>query len=231
MRAVARERWQEAQQSERRFWANFGLGRFRETIAGSMQTPMWARTRLNLPAGNWLDVGTGPLGVGAAHFLDPPRELHTLEPIERVPADDWNLPEVCKALTRYCQEHSTTHVGQAEHLDFPDNSFTLVSMENMLDHVEDPAQALREARRVLRPDGRLLLAVHTYSLLGETRYHVKKPFDAKKGQTFWAAHPHRFLSREIQQLVRSSRFQITDLDTVSRLGTVVGRGYLTRLLA
>lgn len=104
-------------------------------------------------------------------------------------------------------------------------------MENMLDHVEDPSQALREARRVLRPDGRLLLAVHTYSLLGETRHHVKKPFTAKQGQTFWAAHPHRFSTGEIQQLVRSAGFQVTDIDAVSRLGTVVGRGYLTRLLA
>jgi SAM-dependent methyltransferase len=231
MPAVTKDRWQDAQDSERRFWANFGLGRFRESVAGSMQTAMWARKRLQAPVGDWLDVGVGPLGVGATHFLEPTGSLHTVEPIDLVPADSWNLPEPCKELTRYCQEHSTTHVGQAEHLEFPDDTFTLVCMENMLDHVEDPGRALAEARRVLKPDGRLLVAVHTFSLLGEARYRVKKPFNAKHGKTFWAAHPHRFSSSEIQKLVISSGFEVAHIDTLSRLGSVVGRGYLTRLIA
>jgi ubiquinone/menaquinone biosynthesis C-methylase UbiE len=229
--AVPEERWQRAQQSERRFWANFGLARFRESTAGSMQTAMWARKRLNVPVGDWLDVGIGPLGVGATHFLEPPQELHTIEPIELVAADKWSLPEACKVLTRYCQGRSTTHMGQAEHLAFPDDSFALVSMENMLDHVEDPRKALVEARRVLRPDGRLLLAIHTFSILGETRYRIKKPFKAKQGKTFWAAHPHRFSSKGIQDLVKSSGFQIADIDTSTPVGAVVGHGYLTRLIA
>ena len=81
-----------AQGSERRFWAHFGLGRFRETISGSMRTAMWASKRLDAPVGDWLDVGIGPLGVGCTHFLEPPEKLHTVEPIGLVAANDWNLP-------------------------------------------------------------------------------------------------------------------------------------------
>jgi SAM-dependent methyltransferase len=40
-----------------------------------------------------------------------------------------------------------------DRLPFPDESFDGVIMKDLLEHVEDPVHVVREARRVLRPDG------------------------------------------------------------------------------
>lgn len=49
------------------------------------------------------------------------------------------------------------HVGHAEALPFPDQSFDFVSMGYALRHVADLQRAFTEYRRVLRPGGRLLI--------------------------------------------------------------------------
>ena len=51
------------------------------------------------------------------------------------------------------------HTGYAEHLPFPKAHFDVVLLIRTLLHVADPAQALAEARRVLKPGGQLIVAV------------------------------------------------------------------------
>ncbi|MCP2014941.1 SAM-dependent methyltransferase [Deinococcus sp. HSC-46F16] len=48
--------------------------------------------------------------------------------------------------------------GVAEQLPFPDTSFDTVLLVRVLAHLHDPARALAEARRVLRPGGQLVVA-------------------------------------------------------------------------
>jgi len=48
-------------------------------------------------------------------------------------------------------------LGDARSLPFPSESFDCVTLIVMLHHVDDPAQALREATRVLQPGGRLII--------------------------------------------------------------------------
>lgn len=50
-----------------------------------------------------------------------------------------------------------TVVADAQQLPFEDGSFDAVTMISMLHHVEDRGAALGEARRILRPGGRLVL--------------------------------------------------------------------------
>jgi ubiquinone/menaquinone biosynthesis C-methylase UbiE len=47
-------------------------------------------------------------------------------------------------------------VGDAHHLDFPDNSFDACRTDRVLLHLADPSQAVREIARVLRPGGRVV---------------------------------------------------------------------------
>lgn len=53
--------------------------------------------------------------------------------------------------------------GDAEHLPFPDGSFDRVSSNGVLHHTPDMSGALREIRRVLRPDGEARLIVYNRS--------------------------------------------------------------------
>ena len=57
-------------------------------------------------------------------------------------------------------------VGPAESLPFADGEFNVVVSTQMLEHVPEPAEVVREAWRVLRPGGVLLLSTH-----GTAAYH------------------------------------------------------------
>lgn len=52
--------------------------------------------------------------------------------------------------------------GSAEHVPEPDESFDVITANMVAEHLESPEQVLREASRLLRPGGRLLL--HTPNL-------------------------------------------------------------------
>jgi 2-polyprenyl-6-hydroxyphenyl methylase/3-demethylubiquinone-9 3-methyltransferase len=51
--------------------------------------------------------------------------------------------------------------GRAESLPFADQSFDVVCMMDVLEHIHEPKHALKEATRVLKPDGTLIF--HTFN--------------------------------------------------------------------
>lgn len=70
-------------------------------------------------------------------------------------------PGMLDVAMRNATEHGvaiTTAVADAEELPFPDGSFDLVVGHAFLHHLPLPGKALMEARRVLRPGGRLVIA-------------------------------------------------------------------------
>ncbi len=124
------------------------------------------------PIASYLDIGTGTgkmltllaqraksaLGVDLSHDMLSMARAH-LE----------------KADLRSVQVRS----GDAYALPFADASFDLVSIHQLLHFLDEPQRALREARRVLRPDGRLLLvdfAAHGLDFLREAQAHRRLGF-------------------------------------------------------
>lgn len=63
-------------------------------------------------------------------------------------------------------------------LTFADNSFDLVVASDVLEHIQDEAQALREWTRVLRPGGKLLVFVPAFQFLwgkhDEANHHFRR---------------------------------------------------------
>lgn len=49
------------------------------------------------------------------------------------------------------------HVSPAEHLPFDDRSFDMVLLNEVIEHVDDDRQAIREAYRILRPGGHIVV--------------------------------------------------------------------------
>lgn len=70
------------------------------------------------------------------------------------------------------------HQGRGEPLPFADDLFTSVSLLDVLEHCADEDYLLAEIRRVLRPDGRLVLTVpgqHIFSILDPDNAKFRLP--------------------------------------------------------
>ena len=79
-------------------------------------------------------------------------------------ADGWEPVVIDREpamLARAADKGLTTMVGDAQALPLEDECVDAAMLVSMLHHVEDPALALAEARRVLRPGGRLAIQVFT----------------------------------------------------------------------
>jgi len=62
-----------------------------------------------------------------------------------------------------------TAVGSAEHICFADNTFDIVTMVEVLEHVEDDISALSDIRRLMRPGGLVIITVPAFGLLWSRR--------------------------------------------------------------
>lgn len=101
---------------------------------------------LELAVGTGRNLGLYPAGVTLTGIELSPRMLAIARERARALAVDVDLRE-----------------GDAEHLDLPDGRFDTVVATLALCTIPAPERALAEARRVLRPSGRLLLLEHVRS--------------------------------------------------------------------
>lgn len=107
-----------------------------------------------LPANSRIaDIGGGP-GTHAAHLSERGHQVTLVDLVSR------HIDQAVEA-TRGEVE---CLLGDARHLDFPDDTFDVVLLMGPLYHLPEPAdrlQALKEAHRVLRPGGMLISEVIT----------------------------------------------------------------------
>lgn len=95
------------------------------------------------------------IDVGGGLRIDPKRnnrkkEHHWL---------DAYLPNVKYIILDKVADYNPDLVGDIHHLTLPDNSVDAMLCINLLEHVEEPQQAVREAYRVLKPGGYLYIEV------------------------------------------------------------------------
>jgi ArsR family transcriptional regulator len=145
----------------------------REEAGDSLPAPAGVEARITAlmageSLGELLDIGTGTgrmlrlLGVTASSAvgIDISRQM---------------LVVARSNLHAAGLDHLSVRQGNMYQLRFADASFDTVTIDQVLYQAEQPAEVLREAGRVLRPGGRLLLVEF---LTGEARESVSLPGDS-----------------------------------------------------
>ncbi|MGA9335821.1 MAG: class I SAM-dependent methyltransferase [Rudaea sp.] len=99
---------------------------------------------------------------------------------------------------RWCADKGYGKVtkGDVCALPFPDASFDLILATDILEHVDDDVSALTEIRRVLKPNGHVLVTVPAFEFLWG-------------GQDEVAHHKRRYLGRELRR--RAEKAGLRDL--------------------
>jgi len=90
------------------------------------------------------------------------------------------------------------HLGAAEQLPQPDASFDLVTALDVVEHLDNDVGGLREMRRVLRPNGRLLLFVPAFMFLWGVQDDVSN-------------HRRRYTRNGLRRAVRAAGFEVERL--------------------
>lgn len=133
-------------------------------LVGARHARFWTR---GLPAGaRILDLGCGR-GVLLAAFLGKGFEAHGVEISEAAVAGI--DPRVKIRMAWHLQEAG-----------YPADTFDQILIWHVLEHLPDPRATLEECRRILRPGGRLIVAVPNFSSLqarwaGAAWFHLDLP--------------------------------------------------------
>jgi ubiquinone/menaquinone biosynthesis C-methylase UbiE len=113
------------------------------------------RETLSAARGRTIDIGAGT-GINVELYPEGVTELVLAEP------DEHMLNRLRPKVPGWGREVSVVQ-APADGLPFEDDSFDTAVFTLVLCTVPDPAAALREAARVLRPDGKLLFVEHVRS--------------------------------------------------------------------
>ncbi len=105
--------------------------------------------------------------------------------------------------------------GSADRLPFEDSSFDVAIMSEILEHLPSPGLALQEARRVLAPDGLLLITVPNanYPFAWDPinwllEAVVGKPIRRGMLAGIWANHERLYTQQQLVEEVEASNFTV-----------------------
>ncbi|MEM8722312.1 MAG: class I SAM-dependent methyltransferase [Cyanobacteria bacterium P01_G01_bin.39] len=168
----------------------------------------WHKTALNLspPLEN---LNILEVGCGVGDFA-----LHLVNFDANVTAVDFSphAIEIAKKKSTAQNKSVNFRVADAQSLPFADNSFDLLLSCECLEHVPEPQLALNEFKRVLKPQGKLVLTTENYSnamvLYWLKCWIFKKPFNSGAG-----VQPieHFFLYWRVKRMFHLSGFQVQNM--------------------
>lgn len=199
---MSKERWQVAQSYEKAYWKGVA-----DTIASDSEKQLswydWKASefekKLNKITHEFskeqarvLEIGSGPIGIvsylkwGERYALDPLSDFYKENPL---------LVEVRDPSVNYL-------TGGGEEIPFPDGHFSVVIIDNVLDHVQEPHTVLNEMHRVLPKDGILYIELNIHTAWGFMLHTVLSKLKIDKG------HPYSFTADKIRDYLGKHGFSI-----------------------
>ena len=181
-------RWQQAQAAEVEWWQNWTRLPFYRTHSFPNY---WSRALTGLlgdletlKPGVVVEIGCGPHGV-VRYLFDSAQVKLGIDPL------------IHQFRERPSPKAQTTYAAAiGESIPVKDNSVDLVVCVNVLDHVMDADRILGETRRLLKPEGSLVLELLTFP-------PVLKPF-----LFFDPAHTAHWTERDLRGLIERAGFRV-----------------------
>lgn len=95
--------------------------------------------------------------------------------------------------------------SDAHKLSFPDKSFHLIICYETIEHVAQPEVILREMRRVLKKNGKIIIAMDSGNVLFKLIWFL---WERTKGRVWQGAHLHPFKHKELEKLIIKEELKI-----------------------
>lgn len=198
---VTFKRWKQAQDYERKHWEKLA-----EKITLTQDDLDWYQWKanqlkrrflskisdINFEDENILEIGSGPVGIIV--FLKG-KKRYAIDPLE-------NFFKNSPILTRWRDKDVEYLQGSGELLPFEDGDFSLVIIDNVLDHSQSPNEVLKETFRVLAPGGFLYLMLNVHSTWGVKVRSLMEMFQLDKG------HPHSYSKMSLRRALKNMGFEI-----------------------
>jgi ubiquinone/menaquinone biosynthesis C-methylase UbiE len=143
------------------------------------------------------------IGCGDGFHLDLVREFGSPSwEIEGIDIDD-------RAVGAARDRGLTVHLGVVEKLELPDATFDAALMIMVVEHVADPLELLKTARRLIRPGGRLVVVTD----------NTGSPDFALTRRRHWGGyhfprHWYLFNRQSLEALGRSAGFEVDRIETI-----------------
>lgn len=108
------------------------------------------------------------------------------------------------------------HAATLEQISYPDASFDVVTMVEVIEHLYDPAETVKELSRVIRPGGLVYISTpneeSVYQSLGNLYYKARGlDWVVNLCPTWNLYHIHGFSPRSLRYLLEGNDFQIEEL--------------------
>ena len=169
--------------------------RYKETLQSVIQ-----------PGASWLELGCGHQIFPAYMSSSEAEERELVGRCDRAVGLDYSAEGLRKHRSL---RHRT--VGDIQHLPFAENSFDVVSANMVMEHVADPAAALAQISRILKPGGTFLF--HTINASNYTFMAAKLVPQGIKNKLIWLLEGRK----EEDVFPVFYRF-----NTASRIGSLMG---------
>jgi 2-polyprenyl-3-methyl-5-hydroxy-6-metoxy-1,4-benzoquinol methylase len=166
------------------------------------------------PTGNFLDVGTN-MGFFLRNARSWGWDLYGVEP----------SPSLSEMARRYFSLNVKT--AFVEEAGFEENSFDVISMTDVFEHLPHPSETLKEVHRILKPDGILFIKVPN-GLFNLLKFYLAKMTRGLENYDLFDSYEHlvHYSHKTLQSMLEKHRFKIMKTTISKPVQTPVWHDYV-----